>query len=132
MACRADGRGKFFYMPRIRGFNGGATGEAAVPTERGPVSTWSWFSMPHTDCGAKYCNQFKGDVGGGNVQLTAGPCMPGNDCICVDKQQSSYWLCLLKHVFVCILCILADFCHICSFSMHGATAERMATNYACC
>lgn len=59
---RADGRGVFFYMPRIRGFNGGATGEAAVPTERGPVSTWSWFSMPHTDCGAKYCNQFKGDV----------------------------------------------------------------------
>jgi hypothetical protein len=49
-------------MPRIRGFNGGATGESAVPTERGPVSTWSWFSMPHTDCGAKYCNQFKGDV----------------------------------------------------------------------
>lgn len=51
-------------MPRIRGFNGGATGDAAVPTERGPISTWSWFSMPHTDCGAKYCNQFKGDVSG--------------------------------------------------------------------
>lgn len=59
---RADGRGAFWYMPRIRSFNGGATGESAVPTERGPVSTWSWFSMPHTDCGAKYCNQFKGDV----------------------------------------------------------------------
>lgn len=59
---RADGKGVFFYMPRIRGFNGGATGEAAVPTERGPISTWSWFSMPHTDCGAKYCNQFKGDT----------------------------------------------------------------------
>lgn len=39
-------------------------GESAVPTERGPVSSWSWFSMPHVDCGGKYCNQFKGDVSG--------------------------------------------------------------------
>jgi hypothetical protein len=28
MACRADGRGQFFYLPRIRAYNGGATGEA--------------------------------------------------------------------------------------------------------
>jgi hypothetical protein len=38
-------------------------GEAAVPTERGPISSWSWFSMPHTNCGAgKYCDQFMGNV----------------------------------------------------------------------
>jgi hypothetical protein len=29
LACRADGRGQFFYLPRIRSYNGGATGEAA-------------------------------------------------------------------------------------------------------
>lgn len=60
---RADGRGKFFYMPRIRDYNGGATGESAVPTERGPISSWSWFSMPHIDCGFG-CdrNQFKGNT----------------------------------------------------------------------
>jgi hypothetical protein len=26
LACRADGRGQFFYLPRIRAYNGGATG----------------------------------------------------------------------------------------------------------
>ncbi|WIA23394.1 hypothetical protein OEZ85_000152 [Tetradesmus obliquus] len=60
---RADGRGQFFYLPRIRSYNGGATGESAVPTERGPISSWSWFNMPHTNCGAgKYCDQFMGNT----------------------------------------------------------------------
>lgn len=40
-------------------------GESAVPTERGPISSWSWFNMPHTNCGAgKYCDQFMGNVSG--------------------------------------------------------------------
>ncbi|KAF8061068.1 Mutyh [Scenedesmus sp. PABB004] len=60
---RADGRGQYWYLPRVRSFNGGATGDAAVPTERGPIATWSWLVMPHTDCGAgKYCDQFMGNT----------------------------------------------------------------------
>jgi hypothetical protein len=138
---RADGNGQYWYLPRIRGYNGGTTGacyvhimslgaltccshlqgsgmrftqlwsmhcsrgavglqvaielracyvmlcyhqhglssslcwgscccsgEDATPTERGPVSTWSWFAMPHIDCGfGRVCNQFTGNV--------SGPCM---------------------------------------------------------
>jgi len=60
-------------------------------TERGPVSTWSWFTMPHIDCGfGKYCDQFKGNVSGRSPQHMKLQGRAGQFCSLSDSPRHSH------------------------------------------